>query len=88
MKKQYFIMMNLNGGITPIVGDNEEVKIFDTLEDAKGVAEGHPPCQAFGYEIFERGRGIGAMDDNGPKCPDCNDGIKDNACYNCGWGVR
>jgi hypothetical protein len=55
----YFIMMNSQSGkdIMPLVREDEEVELFDTLDEAQECAKEHVCCQCFGYEIFERGAG-------------------------------
>jgi len=34
-----------------------DVAFYETEEKARKIAEDHPTCQAFGYEIFEMGTG-------------------------------
>ncbi len=45
------------GKVMPIVDENDNVVMFDTLEDAIEVVAGHPPAEAFGYDIFQKGKG-------------------------------
>jgi len=60
MKNRFFIMMSSQNGdyVLPIVGEDEEVMLFETQEDAEDCATDHSFCQAFGYEVFERGTGL------------------------------
>lgn len=62
MSKDFFIMMNHpNGEIMPMeetANDvDDKVSLFDTRQEAKKIAKDHSFCQAYGYEIFERGTG-------------------------------
>lgn len=52
-------MLNSQNGqwIFPIVDEEDDVMLFETFDDAKKLADDHMACQAFGYEIFERGDG-------------------------------
>jgi len=53
------MMSSQNGDyVLPIVGEDEEVMLFETQEDAEDCATDHSFCQAFGYEVFERGTGL------------------------------
>lgn len=60
MKNRFFIMMSSQNGdyVLPIVDDDEEVMLFETEEDARRCGDDHSFCQAFGYEVFERGAGL------------------------------
>jgi len=60
MKNRFFIMMSSQNGdyVLPIVDEDEEVMLFETQEDAEACATAHSFCQAFGYEVFERGTGL------------------------------
>ena len=59
MKNRFFIMVNSqnNDYISPIIDDAEDVMLFETKMEAISCASEHSMCQAFGYEIFERGTG-------------------------------
>ncbi len=59
MKNRFFIMLSSQNGdyIQPIIDEEEDVLLYPTYEIAKSLAEDHPACEAFGYEIFERGTG-------------------------------
>jgi hypothetical protein len=60
MNQQFFIMLNSQSGcnIMPLVTEDNEVAVFPSEEAAREVADNHPYCQAFGFEIFEVGTGI------------------------------
>ena len=57
MDKDFFIMINSqnNEYIIPMTDNNNEVALFETYNEAKEIADDHPMCDAFGYEIFRRG---------------------------------
>ena len=59
MKNRFFIMgcSQNDDYISPIIDEAEDVMLFETEEAAISCASDHPMCQAFGYEIFERGTG-------------------------------
>jgi len=54
MDKPYFIMVYLqNGkGVVPIVDDDENVLMFERYDEAKALADDHPLCLAFDYEVM------------------------------------
>ena len=59
MAKDFFIMMyNQKEGAMPIVDEDENVYFFETIEEAREMAEDHYFCQNLGYEIFELETGI------------------------------
>ncbi len=54
----YFIMINHpDGGIMPMMRTDDNVAMFDSLELAHSMAKGHGMCDAYGYEVFQRGVG-------------------------------
>ena len=57
--KDFFIIENTQRRelILSIVDGNDNILLFDTFKEAKMVAEDQSLCQAFGYEIFQRGTG-------------------------------
>lgn len=59
MKNPFFVMMfNQHGTLVmPLVNAIDDVEMFATEEEARSVAEKHPYCKAFGYEVFEAGTG-------------------------------
>ena len=59
MDKDFFIMINSqnNEYIIPMTDNNNDVALFETYNKAKEIADTHPMCCAFGYEIFRRGCG-------------------------------
>lgn len=58
---EFFIMTNAPSGkgVMPIIDEDENVTMFDTLGEAIELADNHDACPAFGYEIFQRGQGEG-----------------------------
>jgi hypothetical protein len=59
MKDQFFVMLNcMNGGILPMVNNNEQPALYWTEEEARADAEKNPLAQSFGFEIFRRGDGL------------------------------
>ena len=57
--KPYFVMLNCqNGMILPLVGDNEEVCMFSSENDAMIAANDTVLGSAFGFEVFELGGGV------------------------------
>lgn len=58
MTDDYFVMLHTqNGGITPMVSDNEEIATFKTFDEAAAVASENPLGEHFGFEVFCRGMG-------------------------------
>lgn len=60
MDKPYFVMLNHpNGGVLPMVKDDEgNMAFYETEEDAGLAAEDNPLGETFGYEIFCLGMGL------------------------------
>jgi hypothetical protein len=57
MMKDYFVMLNTqNGGITPLMSD-EEIATFDTPGEAKDAGKENMLGAHFGFEVFGRGEG-------------------------------
>ena len=62
MDNDFFIMMNNQQGnlIMPLVNADNEVALFATEAEARSCAVVNPYALAFGFEVFERGTGIGS----------------------------
>ena len=57
MMKDYFVMLHTqNGGITPLM-DDEEIATFETPIEAKDAGKDNPLGAHFGFEVFGRGEG-------------------------------
>jgi hypothetical protein len=56
---EYFVMLNLQrGGIAPMtLGEDDELALFDTKELAEAGARNNILGDAFGFEVFCRGKG-------------------------------
>jgi hypothetical protein len=53
MKKDFFVMLNHpNGGIVPMVDDDEDLATFDTVEEAESAARNSSLGDACGFEVF------------------------------------
>jgi len=58
MLKPYFVMLHCqNGGITPMMQDEDEIATYDSLEEACFAAEDNLLGFTFGFEVFKRGMG-------------------------------
>jgi len=60
MKKRFFIMIYSQDGesaLPMVEGDGNDVKFFDSKEDARIAGSEQICAQAFGFEIFEMGQG-------------------------------
>lgn len=54
----FFIMINHpNGEIVPMMRTDDDIAMFNSVEEAHAMAGGHGMCQSYGYEIFKRGSG-------------------------------
>ena len=59
MSEGYFVMLNtMNGGIMPMVNDDDQTAIYKTEMKAREDAQQNPVAQAFGYEVFKIGDGV------------------------------
>lgn len=57
MMKDYFVMLNTQGGgITPLMED-DEIATFETPSDAKTAGKDNMLGAHFGFEVFGRGEG-------------------------------
>ncbi len=56
---EYFVMLNLQrGGISPMtLGEDDELALFETQEEAEASAKNNVLGDAFGFEVFCRGNG-------------------------------
>lgn len=58
MMKDYFVMLNTqDGGITPLMGGDDEIATFDTPSAAKDAGGENMLGAHFGFEVFARGEG-------------------------------
>lgn len=59
MDYNFFVILNTQrGGVTPMtIGDDDELALFKTEEEAAYAADANMLGRAFGFEIFERGTG-------------------------------
>lgn len=54
----YFVLLHKGSWPPlPLVDENENIAWFETEEEASNVASENPLGEAFGFEIFELGRG-------------------------------
>ena len=58
MSEKFFVIVN-NGknNITPLTDYNENIKLWNTEDEARKYAKDHPFAAESGFEIFERGTG-------------------------------
>lgn len=58
-EEKYFVMLFSQSGesITPLVGQNDEVLLFNTLNNARCAAKENIMGSAFGFEVFMLGNG-------------------------------
>lgn len=55
--KDYFVMLNTQGGgITPLMSD-EEIATFETTSEARAAGKDNLLGAHFGFEVFGRGEG-------------------------------
>ena len=66
----YFVMLETqSGGITPLVRDDDELALFDRIDEAINAGSQNPLGQVFGYEVFERGCGEAMWDAQQERTP-------------------
>lgn len=53
----FVILCTQGGGYTPLMGD-ENIAQFETADEAKACARDNMLGYSFGFEVYERGRGI------------------------------
>lgn len=58
-KGGFFVMLNTpDGGYTPLMLNDYEMKKFQTEDEARKLADDNPYGSIFGYEVFQIGTGI------------------------------
>jgi hypothetical protein len=66
MKRPFFIMIHNQRGdcVMPMTDadNNDEVAMFETVEEATEAAHSHHMCTAFGWDLFQAGCGIDGGD--------------------------
>ena len=54
----YFVMLNCTGGrITPMTDSDDNVAMFETIEEANEAARDNMLGEAYGFEVFCKGCG-------------------------------
>lgn len=58
--KPFFVMLNnMSGTLLVPLMNGEDLAMFENYEQAKIAAEENPMGDAYGYQIFESGDGVG-----------------------------
>lgn len=58
MEKPYFVILNCqNGAVAPMVGEDGELALYESVGNACADAGNNPLGAHFGFEVFELGGG-------------------------------
>lgn len=57
--KPYFVMLNCQkGGVAPLVNDDEELCMFECVDEALSAGKNNILGECYGFEVFEVGLGV------------------------------